>query len=45
MSIEHLVAGTLIDAENPWPGLSSFDEAAHLFSAAAIARLPRCYAS
>src|SRR5215475_4508238 len=33
MSAERLVAGTLIDAENPWPGLGSFDEGAqHFFS-------------
>jgi len=33
MSPERLVAGTLIDAQNPWPGLSSFDEASqHFFS-------------
>src|SRR5215470_2465582 len=31
MSAEPLVAGTLIDAQNPWPGLSSFDEAAQRF--------------
>jgi WD40 repeat protein len=31
MSTERLVISTLIDAENPWPGLSSFDEAAQRF--------------
>jgi WD40 repeat protein len=31
MSTERLVVATLIDAENPWPGLSSFDEAAQRF--------------
>jgi len=31
MSAERLVVGTLVDAENPWPGLSSFDEAAQRF--------------
>jgi len=33
MSAERIAAGTLIDAENPWPGLGSFDEGAqHFFS-------------
>src|SRR5215472_14030259 len=33
MSAERNAAGTLIDAENPWPGLGSFDEGAqHFFS-------------
>jgi WD40 repeat protein len=31
MSTTPLVAGTAIDAQNPWPGLSSFDEAAQRF--------------
>ena len=31
MSTVVLVAGTAVDAENPWPGLSSFDEAAQRF--------------
>src|SRR5215467_12541697 len=33
MSAYRIAAGTLIDAENPWPGLGSFDEGAqHFFS-------------
>jgi hypothetical protein len=33
MSTELLGTGTLVDAQNPWPGLSAFDEAAqHYFS-------------
>ena len=31
MSTEPLVAGTAIDAQNPWPGLSAFDEPAQRF--------------
>ncbi len=31
MSAEARVVGHLIDSENPWPGLSSFDEAAQRF--------------
>jgi WD40 repeat protein len=31
LSTESLVVGTLIDAENPWPGLSAFDETAQRF--------------
>src|SRR5262249_50831452 len=34
MSTERLVVATLIDAENPWPGLGSFDEAAQRFFSA-----------
>jgi WD40 repeat protein len=31
MTIEPLVVSTFIDAQNPWPGLSSFDETAQNF--------------
>src|SRR5262245_25276496 len=31
MSTIPLVAGTVIDAQNPWPGLSAFDEASERF--------------
>ena len=31
MSTELLAVGTAIDAQNPWPGLSAFDEAAERF--------------
>jgi len=31
VSAERLVSGRVIDAENPWPGLSSFDEGAQRF--------------
>jgi WD40 repeat protein len=31
MSTERRAVGTLLDTENPWPGLSSFDEAAQRF--------------
>jgi hypothetical protein len=31
MSTQPLVVGARIDAQNPWPGLSAFDEAAQRF--------------